>query len=259
MPYETLLVAREGPVATLTLNRPRALNALNRRLLEELGLAIADVADPAVRVVIVTGAGDRAFAAGADIAELAALGPDDARDFAVAGQALMARIETLGKPVIAAVNGFALGGGCELAMACTLRVAADSAQFGQPEIDLGLVPGFGGTQRLTRLVGRGRALDLLLSGRRIAAAEAERIGLVNRVVPASALAEEVRMLAAALARKAPLATRYILSAVGEGADLPVERAAAIEAAYFALAAATEDMREGTAAFLAKRAPEFRGR
>ena len=171
----------------------------------------------------------------------------------------MARLETLGKPVIAAVNGFALGGGCELAMACTLRLAADRAELGQPEIDLGLIPGFGGTQRLVRLIGRGRALDLLLTGRRIPAAEAERVGLVNRVVPAEALAGEARTLADALARKAPLAARYILAAVHDGADAPLDRATSIEAAYFGLSAATEDMREGTSAFLARRVPEFKGR
>jgi enoyl-CoA hydratase len=172
---------------------------------------------------------------------------------------VMDRIERLGKPVIAAVNGFALGGGCELAAACTLRLASDTAQFGQPEVDLGLVPGFGATQRLARLVGPSRALELLLGGHRISAAEAERIGLVNRVVPSATLVTEAHALAGALARKAPLAVRYILAAVHEGADLPLERGLAAEAAYFGLAAATDDMREGTSAFLAKRAPEFRGR
>src|SRR5262245_43924477 len=180
MAYDTLLVDRDGPVVILTLNRPKALNALNRRLLDELSQAVQDIsADDAVRVAVITGAGDRAFAAGADISEIGTLNPGEARGFAAFGQQVFARIETLGKPVIAAVNGFALGGGCELAMACTLRVASESAVFGQPEIDLGLVPGFGGSQRLTRLAGRGRALDLLLTGRRITATEAERIGLVN--------------------------------------------------------------------------------
>ena len=228
MPYETLLLDRDASVAIVSLNRPKALNALNRQLLEELDDVIASVgADPSIR--------------------------------ATAGQSVFERLETLGKPTIAAVNGFALGGGCELAMACTLRVAADSAQFGQPEIDLGLLPGFGGTQRLTRLVGRGRALDLLLRGHRIGAVEAERIGLVNLVVPAASLLERARQIASELAAKAPVALRYILAAVHEGADLPLDAANRIEAAYFGLAAATEDMREGTRAFLEKRKPAFGGR
>ena len=260
MPYETLLLDRDTPVAVVTLNRPKALNALNRQLIAELDDVLARVqADAAIRALVVTGAGDRAFAAGADISELAALGPDAARAFATTGQAVFARLESLGKPSVAAVNGFALGGGCELAMACTLRVAAESAQFGQPEIDLGLLPGFGGTQRLTRLVGRGRALDLLLRGHRITATEAERIGLVNIVVPTASLMERARGLAGELASKAPLAVRYVLAAVHEGADLPLDAANRIEAAYFGLAAATGDMREGTRAFLEKRKPAFEGR
>ena len=260
MPYECLLAAREGAVLTLTLNRPKVLNALNAQLLGELADAIDQAdGDAGVRVLVITGAGDRAFAAGADIGELAALDAAGAREFARRGQGLMGRLESLGKPVIAAINGFALGGGCELAMACTLRLASESAHLGQPEIDLGLIPGFGGTQRLPRLVGRGRALELLLTGRRISAVEAERIGLVNRVVAADSLHAETRTLAEQLAAKAPLAVRYVLDAVRDGADAPLERAASIEAAYFGLAAATEDMREGTAAFLARRAPTFRGR
>jgi enoyl-CoA hydratase len=258
--FETLGVDRDGYVVTLTLNRPKALNALNQRMLQELSQAVDDVAaDGAVRVLVITGAGDRAFAAGADILEIGALGPDGAREFARFGQEVFARIETCGKPVIAAVNGFALGGGCELAMACTFRVAAESAVFGQPEIDLGLVPGFGGTQRLSRLVGRGRALDLLLTGRRVDAAEAERIGLASRVVPAAMLREDVKALAKELAGKAPVALRYILAAVHEGADLSLDAATRIEATYFGLVSATEDMREGTRAFTEKRKAEFRGR
>ncbi len=261
MAYETLGVDRDdAPVVTLTLNRPKSLNAINRQMLDELRQAFDEAAgDESVRVVVLTGAGDRAFAAGADIAEIAGLGAEQARRFAEHGHAVFTQIETLGKPVIAAVNGFALGGGCELAMACTFRIASEAAQFGQPEVDLGLVPGFGGSQRLTRLVGRGRALDLLLRGCRITAAEAERIGLVTRVVPASALGEDVRRLAGELAAKAPLAMRYILASVHEGADLPLAAANRIEAGYFGLAAATEDMREGTHAFLEKRKPVFQGR
>ena len=260
MANDLLLVERDGPLLALTLNRPKALNALNRQLRGDLQIAIDQAAaDPSVRAVIITGAGDRAFAAGADISELTDLDADGARRFAEYGQQVFASIETLGKPVVAAVNGFALGGGCELAMACTLRIAADNAQFGQPEVDLGLVPGFGGTQRLTRLVGRGRALHLLLGGHRIGASEAERIGLVNLVVPAPSLAQEARRLATGLAAKAPLAIRYILAAVHEGADLGLEAANRIEASYFGLVAATDDMHEGTRAFLEKRDARFVGK
>jgi enoyl-CoA hydratase len=260
MSFELLGVERDDAVAIVTLMRPNALNALNRQLLAELSAAVAETAAAdAVRVLVLTGSGERAFAAGADISELAALDAEQARRFAEAGQALFGAIETLGKPSIAAVQGFALGGGCELAMACTLRVASETAQFGQPEIDLGTLPGFGGTQRLARLVGRGRALDLLLTGRRIPAAEAERIGLVNRVVPAADLRREALALAHTLAGKPPLAIRYILKAVTDGADLTLESAQALEASLFGLAAATADMKEGTAAFLAKRKASFTGR
>ena len=260
MSFELLDVERDDAVAIVTLERPNALNALNRQLLAELSAAVAQLgAADDVRVVVVTGSGERAFAAGADIAELASLDAEAARRFAEAGQALFRAIETLGKPSIAAVQGFALGGGCELAMACTLRIAAETAQFGQPEIDLGTLPGFGGTQRLVRLVGRGRALGLLLTGQRIPAAEAERIGMVNRVVPAADLRREAVALAHTLAGKPPVAIRYILKAVTEGADLTLESAQALEASLFGLAAATADMKEGTAAFLAKRKATFTGR
>ena len=205
-----------------------------------------------------TGAGDRAFVAGADISELASLSPVAAREHAERGQALFDRIERFGKPVIAAINGFALGGGCELAMACTLRIAADTAQLGQPEINLGLIPGFGGTQRLSRLVGRGRALDLLLTGRPVSADEALRIGLVERVVPAVELLSGARAWATELAEKPPLAVRYILEAVNKGGEAPHAEAQALEASLFGLVASTADMREGTAAFLEKRRPLFRG-
>jgi enoyl-CoA hydratase len=259
MKFETLLTARDGGVLAVTINRPRALNALNAQTLAELSDVVSSAAtDDGVRVLTITGAGDRAFVAGADIAELSALQPEAARRFSLSGQALLRAIETLGKPSIASINGFALGGGCELAMACTIRLAADRAELGQPEIDLGLLPGFAGTQRLVRLVGRGRALGLLLGGHRIGAVEAERIGLVTRVVPTDRLADETRELAQRLASKAPLAVRYILEAVHEGADLPLDAATRLEASLFGLAAATDDMREGTRAFLEKRKPEFKG-
>lgn len=260
MAFDNLLLERDGALATVTLNRPKVLNALNEQTLDELRRAFLDLKhDPAIRAIVLTGAGDRAFAAGADINELADQTPARARDLALSGQAVFALIETLGKPVIAAVNGYALGGGCELAMACTLRLAADRARFGQPEIALGLVPGYGGTQRLPRLVGKGRALELLLTGASITAPEAERIGLVNRVVPFDELLPTAKTLAASLAAQAPVAVRYIIDAVNEGLDLPLAAGCAHEATLFGLAAATEDMREGTRAFLEKRTPAFKGR
>lgn len=260
MTFETLLVEQHGTVLLVTLNRPRSLNALNAQLLAELSALVAGAAaDAGVRALVLTGAGDRAFAAGADIAELASLDAESARHFAASGQAVFGALERLGKPSIAAINGFALGGGCELAMACTLRLAADTAQLGQPEVDLGIIPGFGGSQRLARLVGHGRALALLLGGHNIGAQEAERIGLVNRVVPAADLKTEALALAQQLAAKAPLAVRYLLNAVYAGADLPLDQALQLEATLFGLSASTADMKEGTRAFLEKRKPEFRGR
>ena len=260
MAYENLLSERDGAVVILTINRPNVLNALNGRTLEELSAAIGDArGDDGVRAVVITGAGERSFVAGADINELAAQSPVGGREHARTGQALFRRIERLGKPVIAAVNGFALGGGCELAMACTLRLAADTARFGQPEINLGLIPGYAGTQRLPRLVGRGRALELLLTGNPISAEEAWRIGLVNRVVPLAQLLPEARALAAALAAKPAVAVRYILEAVAGGLEMSEHDAEDYEATLFGLVSTTEDMREGTRAFLEKRKPQFTGR
>jgi enoyl-CoA hydratase/carnithine racemase len=257
---ENVRVERDGAVAVLTIDRPKVLNALNVRTLDELGRTLTALQqDEAVRAVVMTGAGDKAFVAGADINELAVQSPGGARQHALDGQKVFDLVERLGKPVIAAVNGYALGGGCELAMACTIRIAAETARFGQPEINLGLIPGYGGTQRLSRLVGLGRALELLLTGDQITAAEAHRIGLVNRVVPTAALMAEARALAAALSAKAPLAVRYILDAAHVGAQLPIREAQALEAALFGLVASTDDMREGTAAFLQKRQAEFKGR
>ena len=247
-------------VRTLTVDRPERLNALDRQTLQALDDAFAAAAaDAAVRVVVLTGAGPKAFVAGADIAEMNQLGPIEAREFSLLGQRLMRRIERMSKPVIAAVNGFALGGGLELAMACHLRIAADSARMGQPEINLGLIPGFGGTQRLLRLCGRAATLELCLLGAPVDATRAQQLGLVNRVVPAAELEAEVTTLASRLAKAAPLALRGILDAVVVGGECAIEEGLQFETAQFALLFATEDMREGTTAFLEKRAPQFRNR
>ena len=259
MTFENLLIEREGAVAVLTVNRPKVLNALNTQTLDELRRAILELKhDEAVRAVILTGAGEKSFVAGADINELAVQSPTGGREHAIRGQHVFDLIEQMGKPVIAAINGYALGGGCELAMACTIRIAADTAKLGQPEINLGIIPGYAGTQRLARIVGKGRALELLLSGDQITALEAHRLGLVNRVVPAADLMAEAKKLAATLASKAPIAVRYILEAVNKGLEMPFAQAQILEATLFGLVASTEDMREGTAAFLEKRKPAFKG-
>ena len=259
MSFENLLLDRDGGVATITINRPKVLNALNSQTLDELRRAILDLRrDDSVRAVILTGAGEKSFIAGADINELATQTPVSGREHAMSGQHILDLIEQMGKPVIAAINGFALGGGCEMAMACTIRIAADTAKLGQPEINLGLIPGYAGTQRLTRIVGRGRALELLLTGDQITAQEAHRLGLVNRVVPAADLMAEAKKLAATLAARAPVAVKYILEAVNKGVEMPFAQAQVFEATLFGLVASTEDMREGTKAFLEKRKAEFKG-
>lgn len=260
MSYENLLVEREGAVAIVTINRPAKLNALNAPTIAELGLAMeACAADASVRAVVLTGAGDKAFVAGADITELAVQTPAEGKERSAAGQRVFDRLETLGKPVIAAVNGLALGGGCELAMACTLRLAADTARFGQPEVNLGLTPGYAGSQRLPRLVGRGIALELLLTGDMIGAARAYEIGLVNRVVPAAELRAEALKLATTLAGKAPMAVRYVLELVHHGAEMPLAEAQHLEATIFGLISSTDDMKEGTRAFIEKRAAAWKAR
>jgi enoyl-CoA hydratase len=259
-PFEHVLLGSEAGVATITIAREAKLNALSSAVVGELLRAfLAAKSDPEVRAVILTGAGEKAFVAGADIAEMSALAPDDARRFAERGQQLTLLVERLGKPVIAAVNGFALGGGCELALACHIRLASETARFGQPEVKLGLLPGFGGSQRLPRLVGKGRALELLLAGGTIDAAEALRIGLVNRVFAAHELLGEARALARQIAANGPLAIEYCLAAVTSGLDMPLEEGLRMEAALFGLCFASDDMREGTTAFLEKRKPEFNGR
>ncbi len=257
--FQNILIDRDGGVATLTINRPKVLNALDTQTLDELRRAVLALRrDDSVRAVIVTGSGDKSFIAGADINELSVQTPTAGRDHAMRGQHVLDLIENLGKPVVAAINGYALGGGCELAMACTLRVAADTAKLGQPEINLGIIPGYAGTQRLSRLIGRGRALELLLTGDQISATEALRLGLVNRVVPAAELMSEARKLAHSLAAKAPIAARYIIDAVNRGLQMPFPDAQVFEATLFGLVSTTDDMREGTKAFLEKRKAEFKG-
>lgn len=261
MSYEMILVERDGAVGTITLNRPKVLNALNGQTLDELERALIELdGDDMVRVVIVTGSGDRAFVAGADINELNALpGAAAARDYARRGQRITNLMEAMPKPVIMAINGFALGGGCELAMAGDIRIAADTAKLGQPEINLGLIPGFGGTQRLPRLIGRGCALLLLLSGAMIGADEALRIGLVDRVIPRDELMEHVRTLAHSLADKAPVALELIKASVRDGVGVDLCTALEIEASNFGVSCATEDRVEGTQAFLDKRPARFTGK
>jgi enoyl-CoA hydratase len=258
--FENIKIERDGAVAVITVNRPKVLNALNSQTLDELRRAILELKqDESVRVVVLTGSGEKSFVAGADINELSVLTPAAGREHAVAGQHVLDLVEHMGKPVIAAINGYALGGGCELAMACTIRIAADTAKLGQPEINLGLIPGYAGTQRLSRIVGRGRALEWLLTGEQISAAEALRLGLVNRVVPGADLMAEAKKLAATLAGKPPIAVRYILEAVHKGLEMPFPQAQIFEATLFGLAASTDDMREGTKAFLEKRKAEFKGK
>jgi enoyl-CoA hydratase len=260
MTYETLLFDIRESVAFITINRPDKLNALNDQVVDELGDAAGRLAgESAIRGAIITGSGHKAFVAGADIGDLARQGPFDGKARALRGQAVLRRIETCGKPVVAAINGYALGGGCELAMACHLRIAAEHAKFGQPEVKLGIAPGYGGTQRLPRLVGKGWALQLILTGEMIDAQEAHRIGLVNRVVPAAnLLAESERMLRGILGM-APLAVQLALEAVEHGSELTLEEGLLLEANHFGLLAATQDMKEGLAAFLEKRSARFEGR
>jgi enoyl-CoA hydratase len=259
MTYESLLYEVTGALARITVNRPDKLNALNKTVIGELDRAVGEIErDPAIRGVILTGAGPKAFVAGADIGEIASQGPVDGKARAMEGQRVFRRLERCGKPVVAAVNGFALGGGCELAMACHLRVASEGARFGQPEVKLGIGPGYGGTVRLPRLVGRGRALELLLTGAMIDAQEALRIGLVNRVVPAERLLPESEQLLTTILGNGPLAIRACLEAVDTGLDLGLDEALLLEANLFGLLSGTADMREGTAAFLAKRPPQFTG-
>jgi enoyl-CoA hydratase len=261
MPYSYLLVDVDGSgIALVSISRPEKRNALSGAVVEELENAFADVAgQPAVRALIVTGAGEKAFVAGADIGELAQLTAFEARQFALRGQRAFRMLETMPKPSVAAINGYALGGGLELAMACSVRFAAESASMGQPEVKLGIIPGYGGTQRLPRLVGRGRALELLLSGETISAAEAHRIGLVNAVVPQADLLSYSRAWLGKALANAPLAAGLIMEAVDMGLSAGLEEGLRFEAAAFGVAAATEDRHEGTRAFLEKRRAVFAGK
>lgn len=257
---ENVLYEKKGAIAYVTLNRPKVLNALSQKTWENLRAAFEDARDDAaVRGVILTGAGDKAFIAGADINELAHATAVDAEQESSYGQEVLNLIENLGKPVIAAINGFALGGGCETAMACTIRVAVESAKFGQPEVKLGVIPGGGGTQRMPRLVGKGRALHLILTGEMISAQEAYRIGLVNEIVPAADLITRAEAILQQIFGNAPVAVKYSLEAVNKGMETSQAEGMALEASLFGLCAGTDDKKEGTQAFLEKRKPQFQGK
>jgi enoyl-CoA hydratase len=257
---ENVVYDKKGPIGYVTLNRPKVMNALNKATINELQGVFEDARnDSAVRGVILTGAGEKAFAAGADIAEIANNTAVEAEEATRRGQALTDLIENLGKPVIAAVNGFALGGGCELAMACTIRIAAESAKFGQPEVKLGVMPGYGGTQRMPRLIGRGRALKLILSGEVIDASEAYRIGLVDELEPDTHVIERAETVLKKIMANAPLSVRYALEAVNKGLETSVAEGLLLEASLFAICTSTDDKKEGTSAFMEKRSPNFRGK
>jgi enoyl-CoA hydratase/carnithine racemase len=258
--FENILYEKKGPIVYVTLNRPKVLNALNQAVFAELKAAFEDARDDSsVRGVILTGSGDKAFVAGADIAEMSSLTASQMQESTRRSQGVTELLENLGKPVIAAVNGFALGGGCELAMACTIRIAAENAKFGQPEVKIGIMPGAGGTQRLPRLVGKGRALQLILSGEIINAQEAYRIGLVNEVVPLTNLIARAEAILNQINSNAPLGVKFSIDAVNKGLDGSVSEGLLIEASLFGICGGSEDKKEGTSAFLEKRAPKFQGR
>jgi enoyl-CoA hydratase len=258
--FENLLYEKKNAIAYITLNRPKVLNALSHKTWENLQAAFEDARDDdVVRGVILTGAGDKAFIAGADISELAHVSAVEAEQSSAFGQKVLNLIENLCKPVIAAINGFALGGGCETAMACTIRIASENAKFGQPEVNLGLIPGGGGTQRLPRLIGKGRALQLILSGDMISAQEAYRIGLANEIVPAAELISRAEAILKRIFSNAPLAVKFSLEAVNNGLETTMAEGLSLEASLFGLCAGTDDKKEGTSAFLEKRKPQFQGR
>lgn len=260
MAFESILLENKNSIAYITINRPKVLNALNMATMEELRTAFTDIkSDADTRVVILTGAGDKAFVAGADIGELAGYDAVNGKEFAHRGQSVLDLIENLGKPVIACINGFALGGGCELALACTMRLASENAKFGQPEVKLGIVPGYGGTQRLPRLVGKGQAMYMVLAGGMITAQEAFRIGLVNEVTAPLDLIARAEALAAKIIANAPLAVQYAMEAVNKGMEMTLAEGLYLEATLFGVCCATEDKKEGTTAFLEKRAAMFKGK
>ncbi|HEY1481945.1 MAG TPA: enoyl-CoA hydratase-related protein [Candidatus Acidoferrum sp.] len=260
MAYENLLYQKKEGIATVTFNRPKVLNALNRKTIEELHHLLLDAReDEDVRVLILTGAGEKAFVAGADINELAQQTPVNGKEFSLYGQSVFHLLETIGKPSICAINGFALGGGCELALSCSIRIASKNAKLGQPEVKLGIIPGYGGSQRLARLCGKGVAHEICLTGEMITAEEAQRIGLVNHVYEAGELLPAAEAMAKKIIEKAPLAVKYCMEAIERGIEMPQEEGLFLEATLFGLCCATEDMREGTKAFLEKRAAQFKGR
>jgi enoyl-CoA hydratase len=260
MTFENLLLEKKNAIAYVTVNRPKVLNALNMATMEDLRAAFTDIKnDKTIRAVIMTGSGEKAFIAGADIGELAKNDAVTAKEYTHRGQSVLDLIENLGKPVIACINGFALGGGCEIALACTMRLASESAKLGQPEVKLGIIPGYGGTQRLPRLVGKGVAMQLVLSGEIISAQEALRIGLVNEVVAAAELIPRAEAIAQKIIANAPLAVQYAMEAVNHGMDMTLAEGLYLEATLFGLICATEDKQEGTTAFLEKRPAQFRGK
>ncbi|HLZ49391.1 MAG TPA: enoyl-CoA hydratase-related protein [Candidatus Acidoferrum sp.] len=260
MGYENLLYEKKDGIAFITFNRPKVLNALNRKTIEELRDALLDARDDsAVRVLILTGAGEKSFVAGADIGELSVQTPVKGKEFSLFGQSVIHLLETMGKPSICAINGFALGGGCEVALACTIRIASKTARLGQPEVKLGILPGYGGTQRLARLCGKGAAQELCLTGEMISAEEAQRIGLVNHIYEPAELLPAAESMAKKIIANAPVAVKYAMEAIERGVEMPQEEGLFLEATLFGLACATEDMREGTKAFLEKRPAKFAGR
>jgi enoyl-CoA hydratase len=260
MAYENILFEKKDGIAYITFNRPKVLNALNRKTVEELRSALLEARDDSsVRVLILTGAGEKSFVAGADIGELAQRTPVDGKDFSLFGQSVFHLLEILGKPSICAINGFALGGGCELALSCTIRLASKTARLGQPEVKLGIIPGYGGSQRLARLCGKGVAHELCLSGEMIPAEEAQRIGLVNHIYEPAELLPAAEALAKKIIANAPLAVKYTMEAIERGVEMPQEEGLFLEATLFGLSCATEDMREGTRAFLEKRKADFKGK
>jgi enoyl-CoA hydratase len=260
MPYENILYEKKDGIAFITINRPKILNALNRKTIEELRHVLLDAReDASVRVLILTGAGEKSFVAGADISELAVQTPVNGKEFSLYGQSVFHLLETMGKPSICVINGFALGGGCELALSCTIRIASKIAKLGQPEVKLGILPGYGGSQRLARLCGKGVAHELCLTGEMIAAEEAQRIGLVNHIYEPAELLPAAEAMAKKIIANAPLAVKYAMEAVERGMEMPQEEGLFLEATLFGLSCATEDMREGTKAFLEKRPAQFKGK